>query len=1641
MIRIPCLHLCRLVFPVALATFSAGTPVYLGAQELNEGMVAYWPMDEILGGKTPDIARGYDMTAVNLTENDLTPGRFGNAIAFVASRQTLLERTHSPADELPANKHDTFTLSMWVKVKGTGQTDLRLFSEGSDTDNNPLFNIGTDSVGATDVVDLFIRSAGQPAMDHLKSASLALDDQWRHLVWVQDGTDALLYVDGAPDATLFTTDPPVSPTQRFTGTQALKNTTIGGIRRAGPSHWSTGLIDDVAIWSRALTGAEVSQLFTEGTPEPPELVQPLAIRTFRAERLKVARGEEAILIWEGNRDAMFSIDQGIGPVDDVTVLGAGSIPVTIEEDTVFTMTATRNGEEVSAQVEIIVRDGVGPGWVLFDDFDLWPDGGVLRDVANPYWVNPGNDPGFLVHSDAGNHYISTKSIPPQQTVFTDLGTYRVRDGEERTGYFRFRLSEDNGGVDYLVGMTNKAIRGQGFDVDTDSDLGAVVRIHRLDGQAEGEIGVGTGATVYADNYPVQSGVWYKLWFDVVNTAGDAQDRISIHVSGEGAPGRTTLFENVAGDRGNINPLTLFYIQTKADDLGQDSAWFDDIFVSREGLLETDPLDTDDPNLAVLSRGIFEDIVPGQGPYNRQVPVFNIGATQTLNITGTALTGPDAALFAVNSSPVQLGPGEQGVLDLSFDPGARTGGVVAYLEISSNDQSNSVVTVELSTVVPSTNQLIGHYAMDETDGLTMLDSALLKHGQYAEVGGGSVDLGQPALATGTAVRFNEAGAAGGGYGQVRLPPLRSFSVSLWMQDDPADSAPSTLFARGVAEASPLFALLIAGDGLSWFTADGQEDLAGVVPVGEPHHIVVSYADANGPDAGADHLAVYVNGIQELSLDNPLGIADTGADPLLIGSYYGALSFDGVIDDVQIYAKAITAEDVQSLYADPGSVLGEDLTLDSDGDGVTDAQELLDGTDPHHPDTDRDGLSDGAEKVAGTDPLNPDTDNDGWKDGKEVALGYDPLDPNSPGDEGPDPNLVAYWPLDTIEDGESPDALGLYPLTAVNLDGSAIVAGAAGSAVMFDAANSSMLEYIAEAGEELPINLHPANSVSLWVRAQGEGQTDLRFFAEANSTGDNNPLFNIGTQNNGMGNTVDMFIRPPGLHEWSNATPLDGAWHHLAWVNTGGSGRLYIDGVADTRATWSVNAFAAGSLDSTSIGGIRRAAPSHWFTGAVDDVSVWSRALTLSEIEMLAAGTSPLELDSGADDLDTDLDGVTDAQEALDGTDPMNPDTDGDRLPDGAEKLAGTNPLNPDTDGDGWRDAREIALGYDPLDAGDPAGVTHDPDLIAYWPLDEIAGGISPDALGVFPLTAVNLPDGAVVPGVAGNAVDFQNATQTLLEYVAGVWEDLPINLHPSQSVSLWVRAEGTGQTDFRFLAEGNTAGNATPLFNMGTQNDGAGNAVDMFIRDAAGAGAHEWSTGLALDGEWTHLAWVNDNGAGRLYIDGVPDARPAWTTRTFSEGQLTAFALGGIRRAAASHWFTGQLDDVSLWSRALSPGEVAELAGGTNPLDLGMTMPEDPDSDGDGSTDAQEVLAGTDPNDAGDYLRVLDAGRTPGGVELSWSSKAGRTYDILFSADVTPGSWEVIATVDAAGDAASYEDTDPERTSLEEGYYAARVQPE
>jgi hypothetical protein len=98
-------------------------------------------------------------------------------------------------------------------------------------------------------------------------------------------------------------------------------------------------------------------------------------------------------------------------------------------------------------------------------------------------------------------------------------------------------------------------------------------------------------------------------------------------------------------------------------------------------------------------------------------------------------------------------------------------------------------------------------------------------------------------------------------------------------------------------------------------------------------------------------------------------------------------------------------------------------DTDGDGLTNQEEVQLGTDPNNPDTDQDQLMDGPEvKTLRTNPLNPDSDADQLTDGDEVnRIRTDPLKMDTDGDglgDGDEVNRTT----DPLQFDTDRDALG-------------------------------------------------------------------------------------------------------------------------------------------------------------------------------------------------------------------------------------------------------------------------------------------------------------------------------------------------------------------------------------------------------------------------------------------------------------------------------------------------------------------------------------------------------------------------------------------------------------------------------------------
>ncbi|MCP4449853.1 MAG: LamG domain-containing protein, partial [Planctomycetes bacterium] len=143
-----------------------------------------------------------------------------------------------------------------------------------------------------------------------------------------------------------------------------------------------------------------------------------------------------------------------------------------------------------------------------------------------------------------------------------------------------------------------------------------------------------------------------------------------------------------------------------------------------------------------------------------------------------------------------------------------------------------------------------------------------------------------------------------------------------------------------------------------------------------------------------------------------------------------------------------------------------------------------------------------------------------------------------------DLVGYWSFDegagtVANDGSGNDNHGEV------VGGAQWVAGKVGGALAFDGSDDMV---VIEQNIGLPIYNNGTDnvwSIAMWVK--GAPQNDMRVFSEA-STANNNPLFNLGTKNNGATGQLDCYIRPTGMgHTFSDAEPFDDTWHHIAWVD--------------------------------------------------------------------------------------------------------------------------------------------------------------------------------------------------------------------------------------------------------------------------------------------------------------------------------------------------------------------------------------------------------------------------------------------------------------------------------------------------------------
>jgi hypothetical protein len=242
------------------------------------------------------------------------------------------------------------------------------------------------------------------------------------------------------------------------------------------------------------------------------------------------------------------------------------------------------------------------------------------------------------------------------------------------------------------------------------------------------------------------------------------------------------------------------------------------------------------------------------------------------------------------------------------------------------------------------------------------------------------------------------------------------------------------------------------------------------------------------------------------------------------------------------------------------------------------------------------------VNNADP-SADPDGDGFTTGLELALGTDPQSSASQ----PPPiyaNLRAWWKLDDASGSTADDHTGRPQDGTVS--GASWTAGISGTALNFDGVDDGVL-----VGSSTAVTGSGNLTLAAWVKIDpGSALATVIQQREAGASGHQGQyVLNVNASG-----TVNFFIYNNSTYQFdltTGGTVNDGQWHYLAAVREGTSGRIYIDGVQAASGTGTVQALVSHPV---AIGYDHRDNNKR-FTGLIDEVRIYERALSAAEIDSL------------------------------------------------------------------------------------------------------------------------------------------------------------------------------------------------------------------------------------------------------------------------------------------------------------------------------------------------------------------------------------------------------------------------------------------
>ncbi|HIL69624.1 MAG TPA: hypothetical protein EYG38_07225 [Verrucomicrobia bacterium] len=318
-----------------------------GEGEVAGGLVAYYKFDETSGSTASNSAGGSENGAVRGAAS-WSNGQIGNALNFDGTSTYVFVSDYEEPEE-------NMSISVWVLATANPEVEYPIvnnFDPAGSDGGDGQFRLRLDfPFDASSVVPNIEGTIG--VGPNLPTASGPNHDEtlgfpvgsWQHVALTADGRALTLYLNGEVLSKRDYLGPLVAPLASLESLAIGANvTTPDGVETPDIDLWN-GQIDDLGIWTRALSGAEVSAIYAQGVngedlttasvdrvtgtpPEPPVGVDPII-------SLEVDADGNIVLTFEGT---LLGADQVEGPYDAV----GGDSPLTVSPDAARAFYQTSN---------------------------------------------------------------------------------------------------------------------------------------------------------------------------------------------------------------------------------------------------------------------------------------------------------------------------------------------------------------------------------------------------------------------------------------------------------------------------------------------------------------------------------------------------------------------------------------------------------------------------------------------------------------------------------------------------------------------------------------------------------------------------------------------------------------------------------------------------------------------------------------------------------------------------------------------------------------------------------------------------------------------------------------------------------------------------------------------------------------------------------------------------------------------------------------------------------------------------------------------------------------------------------------------------------------------------------------------------